>query len=283
LDAVLEISRTAQTLVREHVEPGEAEFRRDLPDLAIEAPSFRVEFRLQQDLLDWRLQDSASDERTMLAIRFGRPRQSLPEDSWTIHVRGHWPTRVDRLARRGKLGGQHLRRLFSPRRRKAGVQYPVWNDDVYVMRGTPSHDIAAQIALFVLQTGLSPDADGTLFNWLQSYIVKNFKHRGVERHDLSAGIVTHLLKYKWWMEDARAWRKYIAATRDGLRRSSAEHSRRPSRDRPVNAAYDGTGAVYSVDEAAHILRRSRSTIYRMLEDRRLDHTIDKNERMVISR
>jgi excisionase family DNA binding protein len=151
------------------------------------------------------------------------------------------------------------------------------------MRGTPSHDIAAQIALFVLQTGLSPDADGTLFNWLQSYIVKNFKHRGVERHDLSAGIVTHLLKYKWWMEDARAWRKYIAATRDGLRRSSAEHSRRPSRDRPVNAAYDGTGAVYSVDEAAHILRRSRSTIYRMLEDRRLDHTIDKNERMVISR
>ena len=67
LEAVLAASERVVELAQQHVFPGEAEFLLDLPALALESPSFRVEFRLQLDALGW----DNELARTMIALRFG--------------------------------------------------------------------------------------------------------------------------------------------------------------------------------------------------------------------
>ena len=55
-------------------------------------------------------------------------------------------------------------------------------------------------------------------NWLVDYLIKHFKLPAVGRHEFSKEMVVHMLEYKWYAEDPRAWRKYVARVQRGLRR-----------------------------------------------------------------
>jgi hypothetical protein len=215
LKAVIAATETVWELVQQRVFPGEAEFLLELPELTIESSSFRLEFRLQQDRLGW----DSDAERTMIPMRFGPARERLPDSPWTLYVRGDWPERTDRFPRRGPLRVARLRKAFSPKRRPPDDPHSdvMRNDDLYVMERAPKEDTTAQICLFLLQTGLSDDA--ALFQWLSAYLTDDFRLSASGRTELADAIVTHMLEHKWWAENSRSWRMYVARVARGLRKA----------------------------------------------------------------
>ncbi len=223
LEAVDLTAQIVPNLAQRYIFPSESEFLLDLDEFTMASPSFRVEFRLQQDALGW----DNELERTMLAVRFGPAGEPLSENPWTLYVRGDWRERTDRLPRRGKLRAGRLRKLLSPKRRRwdQADPYAPKDDDLYVMERTPGDDIKAQICLFVLQTELSQDTDGAMFNWLVDYLMRHFKLPTSDPRELARAMVTHILEHKWYAEDPRAWRKYVAAVRSGLNKQPPQPTR----------------------------------------------------------
>ena len=74
------------------------------------------------------------------------------------------------------------------------------------------------------QAQLSLDPD--LFTWLERYVIHNFRLE-VKRdyiRDVARDIVLHLIEHKWWLEDAKAWRKYVTTVRKAKRRMYSQQS-----------------------------------------------------------
>ena len=197
-------------------EADNVELVRTLPELGLTAPSFEIEFRLQQDVLD----PVGDRVRTMVVLRFAHRAGDEPDPGWRVYVRGNWPDRTDRFARVGPLNVRRLRKAFSPRRQPPGTpdRFALANDDIYVMEQTPRQDITAQLCLFVLQTELS--AEPGVMTWLTTYISDNFTISIPEaRQDIAGDIVLRLIGHKWWMETPQAWRQYVTAHRRAVERS----------------------------------------------------------------
>jgi excisionase family DNA binding protein len=283
-------SATAWRLAEESVFPGESELIREQRDLTVEGQAFRIEFRLQQGILGL----NCDHDRTMVALRVIPSGQATPECPWTLHVRGDWPERMDRLPRHGPLSAKRLRKAVAPKRRREADPYrnTFMSEDVYIMPRTPPDDLSAQLVLFVLQSGLSDDPG--LFQWLQQYVERTFRIRARDRGDVARDVVLLLIRNKWWAEDAKAWRKYVALIRDRCERDYRSPGRIPiealqhqsSRYRalpPANkSAYDPSGNVLTVEEASRQLGVSRSTLYSLI-DHRLVAVENAAGRMLIAR
>ena len=215
LDAVVEASEEAWRLAERDVFPRQLGLMNDLPELTRTASSFAVEFRTQQDRFgpagD---QDPRPDsEGTMIALRFRPPDRPMSDAPWTVYVREWRPERADRLPDQGLLGTRKLRRMFSPKR-SGDRPFPDWamSTDIWITKELPKDDLTAQLVLFVVQTELSED--GAMFEWLFNYVRGHFKlpvKQQADRDDLVQGTVAHLLEHRWWPQDWRAWRKYVAA------------------------------------------------------------------------
>lgn len=222
LDAVKAASEVALGLSHRWMFAGEVEFLRELPDSTIVGPSFRVEFRLQQDLLSPDLEVP----RTMVAVRFFATDATVPavkcpsrrwtpapqSDPWTVFVRGDWQQRK-RFAVTGQLSIRRMRKAFAPRRRVVSDRFPnlPQSDDLHITPKTSLDDVTAQLVLFVMQTEMVRHEDGSLFLCLQHYVMRTYRFRvGTDqRTDVARALIARLLKNKWWAEDARAWRKLI--------------------------------------------------------------------------
>ena len=317
LEAVFATAERVWDVAQRHIFPGEAEFLLDLPELALESSSFRVEFRLQQDALGW----DNELQRTMIALRFGPAGMPLPDNPWTVYVHGDWRERTDRLPRRGPLRARRLRKALSPKRRSPDDPHrdAAKSDDLYLMQRTPTDDITAQVCIFVLQTELSTDNDASLFRWLADYFINHFKLPTSEPRELAEAMVAHMLEHKWYAENPRAWRKYVARVRDGLRRGGITTSEieahatlfddRNVEDRLIERVdakrkrnnpdfgdgqrwtilhaslrpYDPNGGVYTVDEVVAQTDMARSTLYSRIERGRIAAGVDAKGRRVISR
>ncbi len=303
LALVLELASSVWRLLESDVFPGNEEFLRDLPDdLVPTARSFRVAVRLQRDEVGVNL-DVA---RTMVALRF-TPTGERSGLVWTLHVRGDWPQRTDRLPTSGLARASRVRRLMAPKRRTGSPEeYALHDDDIFLMATAPRADLTAQIILFLLQTELSAEAE--LLEWLEGYFRRHFKAAGTDPAEMAREIALHALKHKWYMEDARAWRRYIAHTRRGLRRKLLRqrgsdidvnhvHGGRGEEQRliagldgeetasagppPPHTRWDPTGEFFTIDEAARLIQRSRRTTYDRTQ-RELIATQMKRGRRVIA-
>lgn len=268
---------TAWRLAEEAVFPGEAELVKDMWDLTVEGRCFRIEFRLQQDMLGL----DCDHDRAMVAMRFVPAGLVTPAFPWTLHVRGDWPERTDRLPRIGPLSARRLRKTLAPRRRQEQDLHrdTFMGEDVYVMPKIPLEDLTAQIVLFVWQTGLSNDPE--LFHWLEHYVEQTSRIRPQDRKDVARDVVLRLIRNKWWAEDARAWRKYLGVLRkvcarqylltggvstDLIDQDPTQYRVPPPPDRPP---YDSSGALLTVEEASRQMRVSLSTLYSLIHKRRV--------------
>jgi hypothetical protein len=175
---------------------------------------------------------------------------------------------------------------MAPKRRTGNPdEYALHDDDVFVMPTAPRDDLPAQVILFLLQTELSADAG--LFAWLEGYVRRTFKADGADRNEMARAIVLHAIKHKWYMEDARAWRQYIARIRRGIRRELLRQRRSttdvddlsigqdeetrfaarldgedtPSGRYPTVRPWDPTGEFFTIDEVARLTERNRRTLY----------------------
>ena len=84
-EALKSAASTTWDLVRQFVFPGEAELLKELPVLTISGESSRIEFRIQQDLID----QKGGHERAMVVLRFAPTGSDMPEPCWTLYVQGH--------------------------------------------------------------------------------------------------------------------------------------------------------------------------------------------------
>jgi hypothetical protein len=213
---------------RAFVFPGEVEWLvRELGDRTIRARSFDAYFRLQQDRLDWRTDES----RTMIVVRFTPAGQALPKDPWSFRVRVNWPDRKDRLPDASPFSSRSLRtgRKWKSRRRgRKADPHPrgvPWerHDTLWIAEPnrrldseTQTMDLEAQVGLFLLQTDSVP-RDGVVRDRLVEYLRRTFRWRGAEEPDADVFLVfKHLLKHKWWLDDWRGWRKLVRGCIDGL-------------------------------------------------------------------
>jgi excisionase family DNA binding protein len=202
------------------------------------------------------------------------------------------------------------RRQLAERLRQLGqdIDWAIPSDDIYLMETTPANDLTAQLCLFVLQTELSKDS--APLPWLLDYITRTFKisvkqtskaARDEERAEIALEVVTRLIAYKWGMEDARAWRRYVSQHLRAVERkhrSSTSHLELPNQlsDRAtedsVIASIDGgsdettrpgllpvpgkrsqpldrTKETFSVHEAAQYLGVSSRTVYSHIHTQQL--------------
>jgi Helix-turn-helix domain len=283
LEAIEAVAARAWALACEAVFPGEAEFLKERPDLTVEGSSFRVQFRLQQD----RLGPDSELERTMVTLRFQKRRRS--NKPWTVFVRGDWPERQDRFSRVGPLSAKQLRKAFSPRlRRKAKRTEVARDENIYVMWEMPRMDLTAQLVLFAIQTKLS--SDESLMPFLQHYIQQTFRLRVRDRKDLALDVVLRLIQNKWWAEDARAWRKYIAKLVWAHRSRHVPPSGQLARAVPdisairqaaERALYDPQGSLLTVEEASRKVGLSPSTLYSRIQRRLVAVEFDPKGRRLI--
>jgi excisionase family DNA binding protein len=207
LEALESAATTVWELAREYVFTGAVEYLKMFPELTLTGPSFRIEFRLQQDVID----PAGDGARSMVMLRFAQLRRDVEDPGWTLSVRGHWPDRTDHFPRVGPWRGRQLRKAFSPKRQPAGSpdRFALTNDDIYVMDTTPPEDLTAQLCLFALQTELS--IDGTVMPWLLTYLTNTFAiSNHAARKEVATEVMLRLIRNNWWMEDARAWRAYVA-------------------------------------------------------------------------
>jgi excisionase family DNA binding protein len=293
LEALESAAATVWELARTYVFTGADEFLKTFPQLTVEAPSFRIEFQLQHDVID-----AASDRvRTMVALRFTHLPRREDDPDWALYVRGHWPDRTDRFPTVGRFSARRLRRWLAPRQQPAGAEYrfAVPNDDVYLMETTPAVDVIAQLCVFVLQTELSIDAE--LMPWLVQYIEKTFAIANDDaRSEIAMEVTLRLIQNKWWMENVRTWRHYIksllrviggkyvirsaevpAERGDGMTEDKriqaieggAENDDEPSmiRSAPI---LDMTKHTFSAQEASQHLGVSVGTVYSRIHKRQLD-------------
>ena len=139
LETLEHVAAATWDLVRLYVFPGSGGWLvKDLPDRTLDGKSFRVEFRLQQDLLGTTA-EGPEPERTMVVLRFAPAGEPMPDFPWGVRVRGHWPERA-RFAAVGPLRARKLRKSFSPRRRQSDDRYPAESDDIFLMEEAP-HDV----------------------------------------------------------------------------------------------------------------------------------------------
>jgi hypothetical protein len=277
------VATTIIMTAREFVFPGEVEWLRELGDRTVRAQSFDAYFRLQHDPLDWRAQNPVDwrpeKSRTMIVVRFARAGQSLPDEPWSVRVRGDWPIRRDRLPDDSPFSSKSLRtgrgwkNRTIRRRRAAGSEQPIdssiqrisgthskvpWgrHDSLWIAEVTERQDadqmidLQAQVGLFLLQTDTVRN-DGEVRDGLVEYLRSTFRWRGVEEPDADAYVVYHhLLTHKWWSDDWRAWRKLIRGCIDGLRKKE--------RPQVVDPLPDEDGRL-TVDQFARASGRSRSS------------------------
>jgi hypothetical protein len=309
LDALQQAARGTWTVARQFVFPGEGGILvRDLPKLAVEGPSFRVEFRLQDDLLG---RTSDSPERTMVMLRFAAASHPMPDDPWCVNVRGHWPDRV-RFGTVGLFSARRLRKAFSPKRRtpaEVDDKLPT-NEDVYLMPDTPEEDLTAQLCLFVLQTNLS--AEEAVADWFLRYLSR-FRSRVRDRRDrqeVARDVLPTLLRNKWWPEDARAWRKLLKTTirfaerahyrldsgnppdiadsapnpEEELLQERAESTRvrfrNPGSSNTTREPFEPTANFFTVEEASHRIGISRSALYARIDRREVQIEILSGRRVI---
>jgi excisionase family DNA binding protein len=277
MEAIVAAARTVWSLAREFVFPGGEELLKECPELTLEGGAFRIAFRLQQDLVD----RNRNLERTMIALRFMPPGQRVSECPPTLYVRGHWAERTDQFSRVGPLCAKKLRKAFSPKRRPENDPHvgELLSDDLYLMENLPPDDLTAQICLFAIQTERSDDPE--LNVWLENYIVRTFTLRPLSaRTDIARDIIVRLISNKWWAEDPKAWRKYIARVRGGVARSyrqlgtfdchtAAGKVRASGIHGAPTLPPDLGGNFLTVDEARRRFNVKPSTLYSWIHARRI--------------
>ena len=281
---VEEVVSTIIGTAREFVFPGEVEWILELGDRTVRALTFDAYFRLQEDALDWRTRNpddwSPEESRTMLVVRFTGPDQPLPDEPWSLRVRGDWPSRRDRLPDDSPFSSKSLRtgrgwknrkkpkkseaaRRNTDDRRSAENSKPkvpwgrhdsLWIAEVKEGRDAQNQfiDLQAQVGLFLLQTNSVPN-DGEVRDRLVEYLRSTFRWRGAEEPDADVYVVyNHLLKHKWWLDDRRGWRKLVRACINGVIKSQR---RRGAHDRDLAA--DDQGRL-TVDQFARRCGMSRT-------------------------
>jgi len=295
LDDWIGVQAVAATLIRSargFVFPGEVEWRRELPDCTVRARSFDAYFRLQHDPLNWRTQNPVDwrpeESRTMLVIRFAPADQPLADEPWSLRVRGEWPTRRDRLPDDSPFSSKSLRtgRGWKHRkmsRRVADRRLPkvpwgrhdsLWIAEVKGRQAADNQfsDLEAQVGLFLLQTG-SVLGDGEVRDHVVEYLRQTFSWLGVKDPDADVHLVYgHLLKHKWWLDDRRAWRKYVRACINGLAKSQRHRAARVP-----HASPDEEGRL-TVDQFARAHGISRSSVYDWIRNGTLPAVKRKKDR-----
>src|SRR5262249_12920472 len=122
--------------------------------------------------------------------------------------------------------------------------------------------------------------------------------RGITRREVARDVVGHLIRNKWLMEDARAWRKYVAKVRRVAERDYWQESSLSDDVADVNATetrliesieregwnerptdlhattiptprLDLAKAVFTVEEASQFLGVSVGTVYSWIHGRRI--------------
>lgn len=252
-------------LADEFVFPGCCEWLRELPDRRVHAVSFDAHFRIQEDRLDWRTDDS----RSMIVVRFAEPDRPVPSDPWSLRVRGSWPDRRDRLPDASPFSSKAFRK---DRRRKGGRSAAAsssnhsvrWcrHENLWIADGQAREDVGrsdgdlvAQVSLFLLQTGLAA-AEDEIRDEFVAYLRRTFKWRNLDAPDTAVYVVyDHLLRHRWWPDDWRAWRMYVCRCIDAERRKQAGRVRLP-----VVFGPDSDGLL-TVDQFAAVTGHSRTKAY----------------------
>lgn len=308
LEALRAAAVTTWDLARRFVFPGDDELLKDLPELTLDAASFRIEFRLQLDVLGW----DSDQARTMIALRFAQAVQKVPESLWTLYIRGHWPERTDRLPLTGPLNAKKLRKAFSPKRRPVDDPRPnpFTSGHMYLMSTTPREDLTAQLCLFAVQTDLSL-GDDQVFRWLEDHLTRTYCSRLRDREDVAREMLLRLIRNKWWTEDARGWRKYVGNVRRHVRRQyrvglsqnhlesvvdprtvrdpleegddGSTHTNHTPSARRAASPYDPQGSVFTIEEASRRIGMSLSTLYSWVDHGRVAVEHDGTRRVIRGR
>jgi excisionase family DNA binding protein len=257
-------------LLQDHVLPGGSVLLREFPDLSVEGTSFRSELRLLTDRLGWQ-----SDEaRTLVAIRFGPPGEPLPPDPKALYVRVDWPERVDRLPELGRRGARRFRKHLAPKRSTSGFVVP---SDILIPAAGPSRetvrDVESQLALFLLQTDvLSEPGRSDVAQAFTEYLQELLKLKRGD--DVIQATFEAALRRFWWPPSATAWRAFLRTTARYRRLRLAEREPAvPRTDTPL----------LTVDGAVRLTRIPRSTLYALIQQRRIRSQRDSEGRVLVGR
>jgi hypothetical protein len=274
--AVQAIAETVFEVAAEYMFSGEAELLRELPDRRIRAKSFDAHFRLQADRPDWR----SEHEQTMLVVLFAPAGKQIPEP-WSLWIRVSDPERKDRLRDDSPFSSKWLRqgrnwRGKGPglrRRRESPEEYRIpWgrHDNLWIVeaatpkaRADQMADIAAQVALFLLQARLA-EPEGPVRDHLIDYL-RRFKWRGIPIDDRDADIYEvfeFLHRNKWWTDDWRAWRKLVRRCIDG------EVKKHRGRDKGIDLQPDADGNL-TVHQFCLATGVRHSTAYQWIKEGRM--------------
>jgi hypothetical protein len=228
---------------------------RELPDLTVHGTRFRAEFRLQADR--WGPFEDPQ-ERTMVVVRFAPPSPAaMPADPWMLCARVDWPARTDRLSRLNPKLERRLRKELSPmgvaRDKPAGRwdrSQDIWLPPEVGRTKVTESDVAAQVGLFLIQTGLLDEVgQSDVASSLTTYL-RGRCHLGEQ---VAQAILPQLLSNHWWSPGCRSWRSYI--------RSCAYYAGRRDRIEFVPQQRRSWPDLVSVDQLHDATGIARSTLY----------------------